>query len=395
MIEMGSIFGDPDGTLVTETTFGRIAVVAFCTRNTANTAYGIPTLSVSAQLNAVAGVSIIARLKAAGVQRSSSAFKIKIAADAISQNHGLYVNAAAVKKTASGSNTVLSSAAITFNGGSAIADIASGAEQESDQISMTFDSSHDYYFIFYCHNHPKNGYLQNSSSPVGYVDTADFTVGNSDYSGDQTGITTIPGYGTSVTTWRLISGFTLIGSSVGGSSLSGLAVGSFTEIDPSSFYPGQSLRASTMRLIADNCREAMLTPEFFGPVAYADADTIPLPTSTVDGYAYSRAELQYVWEWSDTTNASGSHLRVPIFYASINQSTGVVTLNVWRLPPGGPWTDTDNTRARITVLVIAHRERSHPSVSIQSIVAPSDATTSTIDDSSAAADISSFLVNGS
>jgi hypothetical protein len=69
---------------------------------------------------------------------------------------------------------------------------------------------------------------------------------------------------------------------------------SFTELDPSFFFPGETLRASTLTTIEDNINEAILSPEFFGPTSYNDGDTVPTPTSPVDGYAYSRSEMTVV-----------------------------------------------------------------------------------------------------
>jgi hypothetical protein len=136
---------------------------------------------------------------------------------------------------------------------------------------------------------------------------------------------------------------------------------SFTEIDPDLFFPGNDLRASEVLDIKHNIDEALLSPEFFGPTDYADGSTVPTPTSPVDGYVYSRAECVYVWTWKDVINNSGgTHVRLPLFYGTVDQTTGAVSLNCWRLPPGGPYVDDSNANARVSVIVVASRQASHP-----------------------------------
>lgn len=134
----------------------------------------------------------------------------------------------------------------------------------------------------------------------------------------------------------------------------------FAELSLDLFMPGSDLAFGTVQQIINNTTEALLTPEFFGPTTHADGDVIGVPTSAVDGYVYSRSELQYLWTWTDTTNQTGTHLRVPVFAGIINQNTGAVTLNVWRLPPGGPIVDDNNTLCRISVLIIARRSAVAP-----------------------------------
>jgi hypothetical protein len=132
---------------------------------------------------------------------------------------------------------------------------------------------------------------------------------------------------------------------------------SFSELDPDLFLPGGSLRASTVLEIKHNIDEAVLSPEYFGPTAYADGSTVALPTSPVDGYAYLRSELQYVWDWSDTTPAPGNHTRLAVFSSNIDPVSGAVSLVAFRQIPGGPWADDYNSYPRISVLVIAQRGR--------------------------------------
>src|SRR5580692_6614072 len=130
---------------------------------------------------------------------------------------------------------------------------------------------------------------------------------------------------------------------------------SFAEISFDDFMPGQPLPYRLIQQMIKNTQQAMLSVEFFGPTAYGDGSTIALPTSPIDGYAYSRSELYYLYEWSDTTNQTGTHLRVALFYANVDQLTGNVALVDWRLPPGGPYIDDNNSLCRINVLTVARR----------------------------------------
>lgn len=134
----------------------------------------------------------------------------------------------------------------------------------------------------------------------------------------------------------------------------------FTELSYDLFMPGQPLEFPTLNTLVSDIDTAILTPEFFGPTTHQDGDTISVPTSAVDGYVYSRNELHYIYELSDTTNQTGTHLRVPVWYTDINVLTGVVKVNVWRLPPGGPTVDDNNTLGRIKVIVMARRQAQQP-----------------------------------
>lgn len=158
------------------------------------------------------------------------------------------------------------------------------------------------------------------------------------------------------------------------SGISGTA-NAFSEIDVDTvFVPGTDLRASTASQLNKNLREAACSPEFFGPTEYASGDTIPTPTSAIDSYAYSRAELTYIWEWSDTTPASGTHLRTAAWRGSISQTTGVVSLQIWRLADGGPIVQglESGQHLRVRVTTVAIRGGHAQSTVGASASAPSD-----------------------
>ena len=143
----------------------------------------------------------------------------------------------------------------------------------------------------------------------------------------------------------------------------------FADIPLQTFLPGSPLEFPTIQQIDENTSEALLTPEFFGPTTYANGATVSVPTSAIDGYVYSRSELQYLWTWADTTNQTGTHLRLPLFVGSIDPNTGVITLQVFRLPPGGPIVEDNDTLCRISVLVVARRAAQAPAAPASNIVA--------------------------
>jgi hypothetical protein len=134
----------------------------------------------------------------------------------------------------------------------------------------------------------------------------------------------------------------------------------FSEIDYDNFMPGDAVSSSLIDQIVENILQSLVEVERFGPTTHANGDTIALPTSGVDGYAYARDELSYFWTWSDTSNQTGSNLRLPLFFGHIDPATGVVTLHVWRLPPGGPYVDDDDALARISVVTFARRKTIAP-----------------------------------
>jgi hypothetical protein len=154
----------------------------------------------------------------------------------------------------------------------------------------------------------------------------------------------------------------------------------FAEISNTLFYPGQVLPAGIGAQIVKNTQEAALTPEFFGPTLYALGSTIPLPTSPIDGYAYQRSELTYIYEWGEMTPGpwppnSGSNNRTALFSAQVDQATGVITNTttlepsgsteytsvIVRLEPGGPY-QYETTNGYISVVVVGSRSAQQPEI---------------------------------
>lgn len=138
------------------------------------------------------------------------------------------------------------------------------------------------------------------------------------------------------------------------------AANSFAEISFNQFMPGQALEYTTLQQMLANTLQALLEVEYFGPTSYKHADVIPTPTSPIDGFAYARTDLTYVWSFSDTTNAGGSDLRMASFGGAIDQTTGTVHCYGFRLPPGGGYVALDQSKPRISVIVVARRNAQLP-----------------------------------
>jgi hypothetical protein len=123
----------------------------------------------------------------------------------------------------------------------------------------------------------------------------------------------------------------------------------FSEIDSSTWLPGKTLRASTMKALQQNIRAAVVVPEFFGPTSYSDGGTVALPTSPIDGYAYSRGELTYIWDWANTGPDSFATDRLVLASANID-SLGGVHINQYRFVSGGTnWNLEHNGSLRVYV----------------------------------------------
>jgi hypothetical protein len=156
----------------------------------------------------------------------------------------------------------------------------------------------------------------------------------------------------------------------------------FAELLIGTFQSGGTLRASNVLKLKRNIDEALITPEFFGPTQYGNGNTVPLPVSPVDGYAYARNELTYLWVWADTMNnldGGGSRVghRMPVFYGGIDPNTGVITTSCWRLNSHYVH-DYDNLNI-INVLTIARRGKAAvPPSGSTAANAPSDIGTSTL-----------------
>jgi len=141
----------------------------------------------------------------------------------------------------------------------------------------------------------------------------------------------------------------------------------FTEIPDEDLDAGQILTAAILQAInADANWAAVSCEDFWG--YYRNRETVALPTSAADGYAYSRMELLYTWEIYDTHPSTGALNGTqsapttgppsgpgPIlqmgFY--VNQSSGLVNCQVSYYQNNS--SETDTTDGILLVHTLARR----------------------------------------
>jgi hypothetical protein len=126
----------------------------------------------------------------------------------------------------------------------------------------------------------------------------------------------------------------------------------FIDISLDFLASGVPDRFDVMAVAVKNMRYAALRPEFFSG-SYTNGQTVALPTSTQDGYVYSREELTYVYGYIDTGSPS-SNIRIGSWNCTIDQSTGVVTSQITRVQDGGGFVPT--TDGHLRVITIARRD---------------------------------------
>lgn len=149
---------------------------------------------------------------------------------------------------------------------------------------------------------------------------------------------------------------------------------SFGEIDTSTFFPGSTLRASTMLQLEKNVEEAWCSPEFFGPQSHAHGDTVALPTSLIDGYTYSRDELYYVWDMASTgPDAGDNHNRMTCEDVGVNPTTGAVVINSYETSTSsdGWFLNHDGT---LRVIVVGMRSAEVPALTTSGSQPPAGVT---------------------
>jgi hypothetical protein len=124
---------------------------------------------------------------------------------------------------------------------------------------------------------------------------------------------------------------------------------SFAWVDSNQLAAGKPLRYDLLQQVNKNTRQACVTPEIFLSGNFTNGQTVPLPTGA-DGYVYTRAELTYIWEWNTTgANASGM-IRLVALASWVDQNTGVVSITEAHLKTGQrvAW-DNEGTLRVITI----------------------------------------------
>ncbi|KKM80460.1 hypothetical protein LCGC14_1339600 [marine sediment metagenome] len=129
---------------------------------------------------------------------------------------------------------------------------------------------------------------------------------------------------------------------------------SFTDQNANVFLPGKPPLDDDTLVMVRNSKFAALRPEFF-VTTQAHGTTVPLPTSPIDGYAYIRAELIYLYERSDTA-VPGSIGSLLGLHGFIRQDTGVTTLNTAYYRQGGAQTNTNNGTFRVVTVALRSKD---------------------------------------
>ncbi len=121
----------------------------------------------------------------------------------------------------------------------------------------------------------------------------------------------------------------------------------FSDLADSAIAGGQPLTDNSILAISHNAKFGAVRSEVIFMGFYTTGNTVPTPTSPVDGYAYGQAEISYCWMvYSDRAPAAGftpgqssppplsnnspyanSVLDAP-YQADINDATGLVTFQV-------------------------------------------------------------------
>jgi hypothetical protein len=129
---------------------------------------------------------------------------------------------------------------------------------------------------------------------------------------------------------------------------------SFTDLTASVFLPGKPPLDDDTLTIVRNMKFAVLRPEFF-VTTQAHGTTVPLPTSPIDGYAYARDELIYLYERSDTA-APGGIGSLLTLHGFIRQDTGAVTIKTSYFRQGGAVTNTNNGTFRVVTVALRGKQ---------------------------------------
>jgi hypothetical protein len=144
----------------------------------------------------------------------------------------------------------------------------------------------------------------------------------------------------------------------------------FTEVPDSAFDAGNAVTAAILKALNAAAKFAAVRDEEFRGY-YKNGETVQLPVSLADGYAYSREELRYDWSIYGTggapssplngtqtppthgANAGGGNLLSVNF--NIDQATGLVSCDIAYYIQGGAQTNTHDGILMVTTF--AKRQR--------------------------------------
>jgi hypothetical protein len=127
---------------------------------------------------------------------------------------------------------------------------------------------------------------------------------------------------------------------------------SYFEFSGGEFAPGQPVTDTNLQNLNGNINFARLTPEGFLSTSLGNTAMVNAPTSSVDSYAYNRAELLYPWVLNDTGAISGDYA-IRGIVLSIDPIVGEVHTRVDYYKGGNPQTTGNGS---LSVLTMAYRK---------------------------------------
>jgi len=135
------------------------------------------------------------------------------------------------------------------------------------------------------------------------------------------------------------------------------AVPAWVDVDDSKFGGGSAALASALLQLNKNVRFAAVRKEFF-VAQYTNGQTVPLPTSSVDGYTYARGELLYLPSLTSTLSGGGTRSgggTIRQFGCSVAPTTGVVATFVNYYINEGAYTPTTDGKALVLTVGVRNR----------------------------------------
>lgn len=110
------------------------------------------------------------------------------------------------------------------------------------------------------------------------------------------------------------------------------------------------LRADVLSKLNDLTRYAACRPEFF-QANYTQGQLVALPVSPIDGYAYTRDELFYIYEWANTATIK-TDIRIGSWKVHIGPTTGIVDIQLTRVRDGGAYRVMTDGSIRVTTVAL-------------------------------------------
>lgn len=116
------------------------------------------------------------------------------------------------------------------------------------------------------------------------------------------------------------------------SQLTWSTINGFFDLDDTVLDPDQPVTDDLMKKINHNSKAAAVRAEVIYMGFYKHGNTVGVPSSPVDGYAYARSEVMMIWqEYSNRAPAGGftPGLAAPPALASVNAGSGYIQFKQW------------------------------------------------------------------